>query len=149
MLTSTTGPIFQSTNRTDILLVSGAINTFIIILAIFFGGYFFGKLENVAMALTISFTINCFITFKIVMNKLFKREIIKILSLLKEPIIYSLITCVSSILVESLVNKHYDNILLFTIRLLVTVTFCFGFLKIHKHSKAKKLILELKNGLLR
>jgi PST family polysaccharide transporter len=149
MLTSTTGPIFQSANRTDILLVSGAINTATIILAIFFGGYFFGKLENVAMALTISFTINCFITFKIVMNKLFKREITKILSLLKEPIIYSLITCISSILVESLVNKDYDNTLLFTIRLLVTITFCLGFLKMHKQSKAKKLILELKNGLLR
>ena len=149
MLTSTTGPLFQSTNRTDILLVSGGINTLTIIIAIGFGVFFFGKLENVAMALTISFTINFFITFKIVMNKLFERRIIKILSLLKEPIIYSLITCLSSMLVESIINKGYNNILLFTIRLLVTVISCTVFLRIHKRSKAKKLILEIKNGFLR
>ena len=149
MLTSTTGPIFQSINRTDILLISGAINTLTIISAIAYGVFVFGKLENVAKALTISFTINFFITFKIVMNKLFKRRVIKILSLLKEPIIYSLITCLSSILVESIMNKAYDNILLFTIRLLVTAIFCILFLTNHKRSKAKKLILELKNGLLR
>lgn len=147
MAMSTTGPLFQSTNRTDILLYTGLINTSILILGIFSGIFFYGNIQGVANALLLSFTINYFITFKIVMNKIFKLELIKIIPHLKEAIIFSILTALAIYLVDSHINNFKSLYVALILKVAAALTTVIIFIILRKDSMTKKLMIEIKNGL--
>lgn len=77
LLTSSTGAIFQSTNNTKGMLKTAIINTFITIVFISLG-LSTGILEFMALGVTISYMLNYFITFKVLMNETFNMSLWRI-----------------------------------------------------------------------
>ncbi len=149
MAMSTTGPLFQSTGRTDILLHTGLINTSVLILGIFSGIFLYGNIQGVANMVLLSFIINYFITFKIVMNKIFKLELIKIIPHLKEAIIFSILTALAIYLVESHINNFNSLYVALILKVAAALTTFIIFIILRKDSMTKKLMIEIKNGLSR
>ena len=71
LLTSSTGAIFQSTNNTKLMLKSALINTAITVITIF-AGISTGKIENMALGVSLAYIINYLITFGILIKYVFK-----------------------------------------------------------------------------
>lgn len=86
MILSSTGGIFQSGNRTDLLLLSGILSTIFNVAGIV-AGIVIGQIEYVALFLVISFSLNFIQANILLMKVMFKATLREFLAVLKKPVI--------------------------------------------------------------
>lgn len=86
MILSSTGGIFQSGNRTDLLLLSGVLSTVFNVTGIIIG-VLLGEIEYVALFLVISFTLNLVQANYLLMHRMFNDNIITFFKVLLKPLI--------------------------------------------------------------
>lgn len=127
MILSSTGAIFQSANRTDLLLLSGVLSAVVTVTAIVIG-ILAGRIESVAWMVIIAFTINFIQTNYLLMYKLFKSNFSEIGKALGKPAIMALIQVVFFLIIprfpfSSFINLMINGIIfviLFAIGLILT-----------------------------
>lgn len=99
MILSGTGSIFQSSNRTDLLLLSGILSAFLNVIGIIIG-VIIGSIEIVALGLIITFFINFIQCNYLLMVKVFKSKQREFYCILKDPFIISLIILIPLLIME-------------------------------------------------
>lgn len=107
MVLSSSGTIFQSTNETKKLFLAGLMGSIINILGIVIGVYL-KKIEYVAIAIVISYTINFIISYYLMIEKVFDKKLIDFLKQFKSTITIGIICIISMILFRI----NIENILL-------------------------------------
>ncbi|GEK91064.1 lipopolysaccharide biosynthesis protein [Alkalibacterium kapii] len=85
MILSSTGGIFQSGNRTDLLLLSGVLSTAFNITGIVIG-ILMGQIEYVAAFLVLAFTLNLIQANYLLMIKMFKSSLLDFIKVLRKPL---------------------------------------------------------------
>ncbi|MER2064529.1 MAG: oligosaccharide flippase family protein, partial [Alkalibacterium sp.] len=90
MILSSTGGIFQSGNRTDLLLLSGILSTAFNITGIIIG-ILMGRIEFVAAFLVLAFTLNLVQANYLLMIKMFKSSLFDFIKVLKKPFYLALL----------------------------------------------------------
>lgn len=93
MIMSSTGGIFQSGNRTDLLLLSGILSTAFNVVGII-AGITTGQIEMVALFVVISFSLNFIQANYLLMVKLFKSSFFEFFPVLLKPFYLSLMQIV-------------------------------------------------------
>lgn len=83
---SSSGSIFQSCNRTDLLFYSGLFTSSVMILSIFLGVFFFNSLVAISYCLLAAFVVNFFVAFYILIVKVLDSSYIKFLYIFVLPI---------------------------------------------------------------
>lgn len=94
MILASTGGIFQSGNRTDLMLLSGILSTTLNIIAIV-AGISIGQIEYVALFLVISIGVNFIQANILLMKIMFKSRMIEYLSVLKKPAILAALQAIT------------------------------------------------------
>lgn len=93
MILSSTGGIFQSGNRTDLLLLSGILSTIFNVSSIVIG-IVLGRIEMVALLLVIAFSLNFIQANYLLMVKLFNSSIIEVFVVLVKPLLLAVMQCI-------------------------------------------------------
>lgn len=101
MLSSSTGAIFQSANRTDLLLLSGVLSAALNIASIFFGIYL-GTIEYVAAMIVFSFSVNFLMNNYLLMYRLFDSNYVEFFKVLVKPMIMGAMQIIVFILLPEL-----------------------------------------------
>ncbi|CAG9606584.1 lipopolysaccharide biosynthesis protein [Pseudoneobacillus rhizosphaerae] len=144
MILSSTGSIFQSANRTDLLLKTGIVNTAQNILCIVIGVWT-GRIEYVAALIVISLSVNFIIANYFLMNKLFKTRQIEFYKILISPIVISLILLVP-LLIINLLKLQYSLPILFIFKGLLSLLLYLLGLKLTGNMILVKKILKRRNA---
>src|SRR5690606_36988502 len=87
MILSSSGSIFQSTGRTDLLFYAGLFSSVLTVTGIFFGIFMKGNIEWVSIGLLISFSINFLQCYWMMYKYVFKKRLSMFFLLLKKPIL--------------------------------------------------------------
>lgn len=103
MILSSTGSIFQSSNRTDLMLLSGILSTILNVTGIIIG-VILGKIEIVALGLVVSFLINFIQCNYLLMIKVFASKQREFYSNLVGPLMIALIVLIPLFFIEFTVN---------------------------------------------
>ena len=90
MILSSTGSIFQSANRTDLLLLSGILSAVVTVSAIL-AGIAAGRIEYVALMVIMAFAVNFIQTNYLLMYRLFNSNFIEFGKALVKPVIMAII----------------------------------------------------------
>ncbi|MGX7393420.1 lipopolysaccharide biosynthesis protein [Carnobacterium mobile] len=109
MISSSTGAIFQSANRTDLLLLSGILSTALNIISIAIG-IFLGKIEYVAAMIVLSFTLNFFMNNYLLMYRLFNATFKEYFKILIKPMIMGLLQIIFFLLLPELPFSNFFNL---------------------------------------
>ena len=136
MILSSSGSIFQSTGHTDKLFKTGIITTFFTILGIIIG-LKLDKIEFVALAILISFIINFFVAYFILIKEVFNKKLISFLLEFRSVAIISLMM----IIVYKVLHIYINNIILsFIFKLSIAlISYVIGLFV----TKENKLILKI------
>lgn len=127
MILSSTGAIFQSANRTDLLLLSGVLSAVVTVTAIFIG-IWAGKIEYVALMVIMAFAVNFIQTNYLLMYRLFQSNFGEIGKALVKPVIMAFIQIVFFLIIPRLPVSSFLNlmingiafVILFVIGLVIT-----------------------------
>ncbi|MCM3023156.1 lipopolysaccharide biosynthesis protein [Heyndrickxia ginsengihumi] len=125
MILSSTGSIFQSVNRTDLLLLSGVLSTILNIIGIVVG-VFTGKIEYVALMLVFSFSINFIQCNYLLMVKIFKTKQKEFYIVLLHPLIISSMIIASILIVEYFLESYSLYLLLIIKGVISIIMFVLG-----------------------
>ena len=102
LLTSSTGAIFQSTNNTRLMLKSALINTIITIITIILG-LSTGKIELMALGISVSYIINYLITFEILIKYVFNYSFIRFNTIFIYDFLFMILTLVTVFLITKFI----------------------------------------------
>lgn len=91
VILSSSGAIFQASNSTIGLFISGVLSTILNVLAIVCGIFVFKSLEAVAIGITITFIINFFQCYIILFRFTLKARFLTFLSILVSPLLLTLL----------------------------------------------------------
>lgn len=111
MISSSTGAIFQSANRTDLLLLSGVLSAVLNISSILFGVYL-GEIEYVALMIVFSFSINFLMNNYLLMYRLFNSTYSEFFKVLVKPFIMGAIQLIVFILMPELNYSIFINLII-------------------------------------
>lgn len=111
MISSSTAGIFQSSNRTDLLLFSGIQSaiTNIIFIAI---GIFLGSIEYVSLMIVISYTINFVITNYLILYKIFKSSFYEFFIAISKPLLVGVLEIGGFLIMPKLQYNALINLLI-------------------------------------
>lgn len=112
MISSSTGAIFQSANRTDLLLLSGVLSAIVTITAIFVG-IFAGEIEYVAAMVVIAFAINFVQTNYLLMYRLFKANFTEVIKALVKPFLMGVIQVVIFMIMPEMPFTNLINLIIY------------------------------------
>lgn len=118
MITSSTGAIFQSANRTDLLLLSGILSAIVTVSAIFIG-IFAGSIEYVAFMVLLAFTINFIQTNYLLMYRMFQSNFIEVIKVLIKPMITALIQIAVFLFMPELPFVNLVNLIIYGVTFVV------------------------------
>ncbi|MCA9766822.1 MAG: oligosaccharide flippase family protein, partial [Carnobacterium sp.] len=121
LILTITGAIFQSANRTDLLLVSGVLTAITNITAMGVGIYS-GKIEYVALLLVVAFTLNFLQTNYLLMYKMFGSTYLEFFGILIKPALMAGSQAIGFLLLPTL---PFSNFVTLVIKSLVFI-FIFG-----------------------
>lgn len=117
MVLSSTGSIFQATGHTDKLFETGLLSTSFTIIGILIG-LKFRKIEFIAFAILVSFSLNFFIAYFILIKKVFKDSLFDFLLEFKSTIFIS----VFMFFTYKIINLHITDVFLsFIYKLLIGI----------------------------
>lgn len=111
MILSSTGGIFQSGNRTDLLLLSGVLSTIFNISGIV-TGVLLGEIEWVATFLVIAFSLNFIQANYLLMIKLFNSSLFEFIAVLIKPFILAMMQLIAFLLLPSLPFSIFINLVI-------------------------------------
>lgn len=111
MILSSTGSIFQSANRTDLLLLSGILSAIITVSAIL-AGIAAGRIEYVALMVIMAFAVNFIQTNYLLMYRLFNSNFSEFGKALVKPVIMAIIQCVFFVLVPRFPFSSFVNLMI-------------------------------------
>lgn len=121
IILSTSGSIFQATNSTRIMFLSGLLSSLLTVICLIAAVLFYGTIEAVAWSLTITFSINFIQAYLLLYIKVFRRGISFLMKQLYSPLLLSALLVLVNVLTATFVK--IDNVLLsLTIKSVVTVT---------------------------
>ncbi|MBK7105254.1 MAG: lipopolysaccharide biosynthesis protein [Ignavibacteriae bacterium] len=92
---SSTGSIFQATNRTDLLFYSGLISTIFVVLGILYGIFIGKDLISIGYGILIAFSLNTFQAFYLLIKYALKNSFRSFVKLFYYPILMSLVLLIS------------------------------------------------------
>lgn len=141
MISSSSGAIFQSANRTDLLLLSGILSAVVTITAITIG-VIAGSIEYVALMVILAFTINFIQMNYLLMYRLFQSNFAGVIKVLIKPIIMASIQAVFFLVVPELPFTNFINLIIYGIAFIVL--FFIGLLITGQIKLLKELILKNK-----
>jgi len=122
---SSTGAIFQTVNRTDLLFVSGLLSALLMISGISYGIFINKNLESVGYGLIGAFSISFFQTFYFLFVKALSKSFFVVFKLLKIPIIISAFVLLGMFLLSYVpINHLFLSLLVKTIVALIAFTSC-------------------------
>ena len=119
LIMSSTGSIFQSSNRTDLMLLSGVLSTVLNILGIIIG-ILTGKIEMVALCLVTAFFINFIQCNYLLMKKVFRGFQWEFYRILPGPFLLAIIVMLPLLIMEYFV-KGLPNIISLAIKGIVSL----------------------------
>lgn len=111
MIMSSTGGIFQSGNRTDLLLLSGILSTTFNVIGIV-TGIFLGQIELVALFVVISFTLNFIQANYLLMVKLFDSHFFEFFPVLLKPALMAAMQVVLFLVMPELTYHPFVNLVI-------------------------------------
>ncbi len=111
MILSSTGSIFQSANRTDLLLLSGILSAVVTVSAIL-AGIVAGRIEYVALMVIMAFAVNFIQTNYLLMYRLFNSNFIEFGKALVKPVIMAIIQCVFFVVVPRFPFSSFVNLMI-------------------------------------
>lgn len=111
MILASTGGIFQSGNRTDLLLISGILSTILNVVGIVIG-LLIGTIESVAVALIITFFINLMQVNYFLLIVQFSSSILEFIKPLKHPFLIGVLELVVFILLPTLPFTPFQNLII-------------------------------------
>lgn len=106
LILSTAGSIFQSTNNTKLLFITGLFNTAFVALGFLICGILKGSLEMFSYVWDIACVSNFLFTFYVLFKKVFLSSVIEFFLIFKHPLIY----CISLILVLTPLSMYSVDI---------------------------------------
>lgn len=118
MVLSSSGSIFQTRNRTDLMFISGLLSALFTIIAICYGVFVGNSVESVAECLIVSFILTFFQCFYILISLVLKFSFINFLKLFIFPVIMAIGVGLSLWFVS---NFEFEN-LFFSISLKIVVS---------------------------
>jgi len=111
MILSSTGGIFQSGNRTDLLLASGVLSTLLNVTGIIIG-ILFGRIETVAVGLVITFSLNLFQANYLILVKQFNSSMLEFFKILRKPALLALMQIIALGLLPELGFSPFINLVI-------------------------------------
>jgi PST family polysaccharide transporter len=111
MIMSSTGGIFQSGNRTDLLLLSGVLSTIFNILGIV-TGIIMGEIELVALFLVLAFSLNFIQVNYLLMVRLFESKLIEFAQVLVKPLVLAAMQLIVFLLLPELTAFHFVDLVI-------------------------------------
>ena len=103
MVTSTAAPIFQLSERTDLLFLSGLVNSINICIFIIIG-VIIGSVEQVAINIVVSYIISFIFTFYLLYKHIFVSKYMSFIFKVLKRMVYGLVIFVSTLLI----NRYID-----------------------------------------
>ena len=105
---SSTGSIFQATNRTDLMFYAGLIGAFLLVGGIVYGVFIGKSLVSVGYGLLVTFSLNFFVGFYLLIVKSLQESFINFLKVFVFPLILSLslglaLWIISEFIIKSLI----------------------------------------------
>ncbi|WP_099361270.1 lipopolysaccharide biosynthesis protein [Fredinandcohnia onubensis] len=139
MVTSSSGSIFQSTNKVKFLFISGVISSIVNITSMIIGSLF-GKIEYVALGILIAFGLNFFQVFFLLGRFVFKSSTFSLLKEMKNTIIVVVIMAGFFFLIKF----EFSNVIISAVFKLIvaSVGFIVGLLVTGQFSTIKSLFLR-------
>ncbi|WP_299153952.1 lipopolysaccharide biosynthesis protein [uncultured Christiangramia sp.] len=125
MCLSSTGAIFQATNRTDLLFLSGLLSSIFMVSGILYGVFIGKSLESVGLGLLVAFTINFLAGFYMLIKKALRQSYLIFLQSFLLPLISAVVAFAifSAISMMPLDNPIWSLILKVLVFGLITVGF--------------------------
>lgn len=142
MISSSTGAIFQSANRTDLLLLSGILSAIVTISAIFIG-IFAGRIEYVALMVIAAFAINFIQTNYLLMYRLFQTNFTEVIKALVKPVIMAIIQVAFFLIVPELPFANFINLVIYG--LAFVVLFGIGLIVTGQMKLLKEVLMKGRN----
>jgi teichuronic acid exporter len=116
---SSTGAIFQATNRTDLLFFSGFLSTILVLAGILYGVFIGKSLVSVGYGILTAFSINVFQAFYLLMKFSLNQSFIKFLKVFIFP---TFLSFGLAIVLWQISHVIFNNIIIsFLVKLLVTL----------------------------
>lgn len=139
MIASSTGAFYQSSNRTDLLLLSGIQSMLLNVIAIIYGVYL-GSIETVAIMIVITFMINFIFNNYLLLYRVFDSNFVTLLRAFSKPFILGVFQLlVFMFLPDFNFNPFVNLIIQGTIFVLVLII---GLLLTNQFKEIKKLIFN-------
>lgn len=123
MIASSTGSIYQSANRTDLLLISGLQSMILNVISIAIGVWI-GTIEAVAFMVVLSFSLNFIVNNYLLMYRTFQSNIMGVLQSLSKPFVIGALELVAFMLLPELNFGVFINLVIKGI--LFVVVFAIG-----------------------
>lgn len=111
MIASSTGAFYQSSNRTDLLLISGLQSMIFNVLGIIYGVYL-GTIESVAIMIVITFIINFVFNNYLLLYKIFDSTFIELMKSFVKPLIAGLLQVVVFIILPEFTFNVFINLVI-------------------------------------
>lgn len=121
---SSSGSIFQSLNRTDLLFYSGLISSVCIGIGVFYGVFIGRTLEDVGLGILIAISLNFFQGFYLLVKFGFKESYFQFLKIFAYPLFISLMLALTLIFLTPSADNEVINLITFVlVSFFITVTF--------------------------
>ncbi|MBP3040857.1 lipopolysaccharide biosynthesis protein [Bacillaceae bacterium Marseille-Q3522] len=140
LIASSAGAIFQSANRTDLLLLSGILSAVLNIAGII-AGVTTGKIEYVAVFLVIAFSLNFIQSNYLLMRKTFQAKQREFYRILRDPFIIALMVLVPLLAIQFFFAE-WPLLLLFGVKALTSLIMYLAGLKLTGNFGLLKKILK-------
>jgi len=144
MILSSTGSIFQSSNRTDLLLMSGVLSALLNISSIIVGVWT-GKVEYLASMLVLSFLVNFIQANYLLMNKVFQEKQIEFYKNLVDPFKISILMLVA-LLITNYFFGDFSFLVQLTIKIIVSLIIFILGIRLTDNLKLFYYIFKSKKG---
>ncbi|MDD4655773.1 MAG: lipopolysaccharide biosynthesis protein [Bacteroidales bacterium] len=141
IILATSGSIFQATNSTKALFISGLINTSVTVLGMILAINLYKSINAVAWSISITFILNFILTYTILYYYILKR---KLLFLLKQVVPGLLLSSIL-ILINIIVSQYILNIHLFlslVIKSGISITISLIYIQLTKEYNIYELIVK-------
>lgn len=139
MISSSTGGIFQSANKTDLLLLSGILSSIVTVIAIFIG-ISTGRIEYVALMVIIAFGINFIQANYLLMYRMFSSNFSEVFKALIKPFFMALIQFVVFVAMPNLPFNNFINLIIYGV--IFVVFFGLGLLITGQINLFKQVIIR-------
>lgn len=126
IIAASSGAIFQASNATKQLFISGLLSSILIILSIILVIHKYQNIQSVAYCIVITFCLNFFQSNYILFNNVLKSKLKDVLKIYRSPLVCTLCVVVNLAIIDSVLTMN-SLIFLFITKTSITSIVCFGY----------------------